>query len=39
MIKGRKGLDIAEFPHLDGDGKRLAEVILELDIWVYMARG
>jgi 2-methylfumaryl-CoA hydratase len=39
MIKGRKGLDIAEFPHLDGDGKRLAEVILDLDIWVYMARG
>ncbi len=39
MIKGREGLSIAAFPHLDADGKRLPEVILELDIWVYMARG
>ena len=38
MIKGRKGLNISDFPHLAADGKRLPEVILELDIWVYMAR-
>jgi 2-methylfumaryl-CoA hydratase len=39
MIKGRKGLNINDFPHLDAESKRLPEVILELDIWLYMARG